>query len=508
MKRSTIELVLVVLFGCAPLAIWAAATQEQAASEMGQVEITVMLPQGSNIEFHPEAASYQAITEATGVMVNLQPIPSSDYNAKLNTLIATNDVPDVARVGYNSYYDFAASGVFLAIDDLVADHAPNFDVVRSANPWIERLRIEGTLYGFPWVSRDDVTKSPLPFIRMDLLDAQGLSEPTTFAELRDTLALLKRAYPNTLGYITRGPNALRNIMMYAMGSGWSLYFDDDVDGGRYVYGPATEAYRRNLEYLAGLYRDGLIDPDYAVTNSQAWQEKGGSGKGLFAYDNPIFMDRMNRALQSAMPDARFGFIGVPADAGGNRRYRLYDVHPKQMWVIGANNPQSVRTVQMFNWLYSDEGADTRSLGIEGEHWDVVDGEKRIKQSLIDEYRERGDPYSLIQSEVGIAFSNFVPYYDNMLLKMTQIPLLQEWWFERVATDPARDYPLIDPPLSADERERIRELRGTLSTLEQESFDKFVTGALPMSQFDDVAAQMRAAGYEELEQIYNRAHASQ
>ena len=508
MKRSTIELVFVVLFGCAPLAIWAAATQEQAASEMGQVEITVMLPQGSNIEFHPEAASYQAITEATGVMVNLQPIPSSDYNAKLNTLIATNDVPDVARVGYNSYYDFAASGVFLAIDDLVADHAPNFEAVQSANPWIERLRIEGTLYGFPWVSRDDVTKSPLPFIRMDLLDAQGLSEPTTFAELRDTLALLKRAYPNTLGYITRGPNALRNIMMYAMGSGWSLYFDDDVDGGRYVYGPATEAYRRNLEYLAGLYRDGLIDPDYAVTNSQAWQEKGGSGKGLFAYDNPIFMDRMNRALQSAMPDARFGFIGVPADAGGNRRYRLYDVHPKQMWVIGANNPQSVRTVQMFNWLYSDEGADTRSLGIEGEHWDVDDGEKRIKQSLIDEYRERGDPYSLIQSEVGIAFSNFVPYYDNMLLKMTQIPLLQEWWFERVATDPARDYPLIDPPLSADERERIRELRGTLSTLEQESFDKFVTGALPMSQFDDVAAQMRAAGYEELEQIYNRAHASQ
>ena len=508
MKRSTIELVFVVLFGCAPLAIWAAATQEQAASEMGQVEITVMLPQGSNIEFHPEAASYQAITEATGVMVNLQPIPSSDYNAKLNTLISTNDVPDVARVGYNSYYDFAASGVFLAIDDLVADHAPNFDVVRSANPWIERLRIEGTLYGFPWVSRDDVTKSPLPFIRMDLLDAQGLSEPTTFAELRDTLALLKRAYPNTLGYITRGPNALRNIMMYAMGSGWSLYFDDDVDGGRYVYGPATEAYRRNLEYLAGLYRDGLIDPDYAVTNSQAWQEKGGSGKGLFAYDNPIFMDRMNRALQSAMPDARFGFIGVPADAGGNRRYRLYDVHPKQMWVIGANNPQSVRTVQMFNWLYSDEGADTRSLGIEGEHWDVDDGEKRIKQSLIDEYRERGDPYSLIQSEVGIAFSNFVPYYDNMLLKMTQIPLLQEWWFEKVATDPARDYPVIDPPLSADERERIRELRGTLSTLEQESFDKFVTGALPMSQFDDVAAQMRAAGYEELEQIYNRAHASQ
>ena len=65
MKRSTIELVFVVLFGCAPLAIWAAATQEQAASEMGQVEITVMLPQGSNIEFHPEAASYQAITEAT-----------------------------------------------------------------------------------------------------------------------------------------------------------------------------------------------------------------------------------------------------------------------------------------------------------------------------------------------------------------------------------------------------------------------------------------------------------
>lgn len=490
----------------AATAAFAAGEAESAATE--RPTITVMMAEPGNVPVLPDAPAYETMMERTGIDVEFQPVPSSDYGAKISTLIATDNVPDVARIGYGQYYDFAASGVFLALDDYIESDVPNLRALLETHSWVNRLRVDGTLYAFPAISRDydEVVKSPLMFMRTDLVRAQGLEVPSTFAELRTTLSALREAYPESLGWITRGSNALRSIAMYSLGSGSGLYYDPDVDGGSYVYAPATPEYMDAVSYLRDLYADGLIDPDYAVTSSQQWQEKGGSGLGLFSYDNPIFMDRMNRAMQSQNPDLAFEFIPVLATEDGMRRYQLYTVHPPVAFAVGRHIEDPQVAMRLFNWLYSEEGCDIRSLGIEGVHWEVADGEKRIKPELIEQYRAEGDPYSLIQSEIGIAYNTFTPYLDNTLLAQVQIPVLQEWWFDIVASDPARDYPVLDPPFTAAERERIKEIRSALSTLETEAFDKFVQGAWPMSRIDSVVSQLQANGYEELVELYNAANA--
>ena len=66
--------------------------------------------------------------------------------------------------------------------------------------------------------------------------------------------------------------------------------------------------------------------------------------------------------------------------------------------------------------------------------------------------------------------------------------------------------MIDPPFTPDQLERIKDIRSALNTLENESFDKFVMGAWPMSDFDKVVEQMRDLGSTELENIYNTANA--
>lgn len=490
----------------APAAVFCSGSQEAATTASEPVTLTVMLSESSTVKIDPEAPGHKAITEKTGIRINWEAVPASDYTQKVRTLIATNSVPDIALIAPADYNDFGYSGAFLELDGLIEKHIPNFKAVMGKNAWINKLRIDGKLFTFPTVSRDDVTKAPLMFIRTDLLKKHNLAVPTTFDELYRTLAALKKAYPTSVPLTCRGSGSLGDTL-YSLGTGAGLYFDPDVSGGSYVYGPASTRYRDALAYLNRLYSEKILDPDYAVTSMQQWVEKNSGGKGFFGYDNPIYIVRMNSGLKTADPNAAFEMIPVVQSAGGLRRFLMYIVHPTRYWVIGSRSTQAVEAARLFNWLYSDEGCDIRSFGIEGVHYDRVNGRNVFKKELLDKYAAQGDAYTGIQSAVGIAFATFVPYYDNELLKVTQIPEVQKWWFQDIANDPDRDYPTIDPQFSPAQRERVKDIKAALGTLEKEAFDKFIMGAWPMSQFDDIAKKMRELGATELEKIYNDASAA-
>ncbi len=505
-RLSLMTAALLALLGCGAW-VFAGPTAEGGAERVRQVELTVMLNEGSATNVNPEAPSYRVITAKTGVKINFQPIPSSDYTQKIRTLIATNNVPDIALIGSGELIDFGASGAFLELDSYIDRYAPEFKRVMAANPWIKKLTISGKLYAFPTVSRDDVTKSPLMFTRVDLLKRHAIGTPKTVNDLYSMLKALKTLYPDSLPYTSRGSGMLQSVALYSLGSGQGIYYDKDVDGGRYVYAPTSPQYRRAVEYLARLYKEQLLDPDYAVTSNQQWQEKNGSGKGLFSYDNPIFMDTMNKALEKTKPGARFAMIPVVATETGMRRFQLYVVHPARYWVIGAKTKDPVAAVRLFNWLYSEDGCNVRNFGILGEHYTIEGGKPTFKPSYLASFAGRGDLYTLVQNELGVAYNNFTPYLDNTLLKVSQTGELQKWWFVDVAADPARDYPELDPPFTAAERQKIKDIRSALSTLEKESFDKFVMGAWPISQFEQVVKQMNEKGAAELEAVYNRANAA-
>ncbi len=48
-----------------------------------------------------------------------------------------------------------------------------------------------------------------------------------------------------------------------------------MDGDQLVFGAASEAYKKGMEYLASLYAEGLIDPELFTQDSATWKSKGG-----------------------------------------------------------------------------------------------------------------------------------------------------------------------------------------------------------------------------------------
>lgn len=61
----------------------------------------------------PLETALNAFQEASGISVNVQPTPTTDYETKMRTLLASGSPPDVMRINDNLVRDFATAGQLL-----------------------------------------------------------------------------------------------------------------------------------------------------------------------------------------------------------------------------------------------------------------------------------------------------------------------------------------------------------------------------------------------------------
>lgn len=503
MKKQGKTAILMIL--CLALCLGSAGAMGEGLLPAAETTTYTVMIGGAQGVAEGDALSYQRVTELTNIKLDINVIPS-DYTPKLNTQIAANNVPDISHLTQTQLQEFGASGVFLCLDDY-KELLPDFYAAMEKNPDMYKFAIDGKMYSFPAVSRDDVSKAPIMFMRTDLLEKHDLAVPTDTETLYQTLKALKELYPESIPYSTRGQSSLKTVLFYMLGSGSGIYFDPDVDGGKYVYAPTSEQYKNALAYVNKLYSEGLLDVEYSVTSNAQWQENFATGKSFFSADNPIFIAAMLSTLQMDVPDAKIEYIPAITSDYGIRRFQTYSPHNYgRQWAISAKvkNPELV--MAFMNWCYSEEGADCRSLGVEGVTFEVKeDGTKAIMQSVLDEHAAASDVYNTIMQTYGIAYQNFTPYLDNSLLAQTTSEQLAKWWFEEIPLDDDKDAPVVDPAFTPEEQERIAEIKADLTTMENEYFDKFIMGASSFDEWDKVVAEFESRGSVELEEIYNGAY---
>lgn len=113
--------------------------------------------------------------------------------------------------------------------------------------------------------------------------ANGFKTPETFDELLNLLIELKEIYPDSVPWTMRkGTANLLKTTAYMLGSGHGsngLYYDFDVDGGKYVFGPASLEFKEVLRYLNKAYEAGVLDPDFATSTAEQMESKLSGGRG-------------------------------------------------------------------------------------------------------------------------------------------------------------------------------------------------------------------------------------
>lgn len=464
------------------------------------VTLTLTRSDNPNQPMKDDSAAIQQIYKKTGVKLKINAIPGSDFATKQSVMLATADMSDIL---YDTYDvgNYSDSGIFVDLSSKF-DIMPNLAAKIKENPQIKKCYIDGKLYYAPELARNFVPLARLPMIRQDLLKKLNLQTPQTFDELYNVLLAIKKAYPNTYPLANRnGTGNLFTCFGYSMGSGNEIYYDYDVDGGTWRYAPLYPEFSNMLAYMNKLYKNGILDPDYATCTSTQWQQKLSSGKSSFFFDNPSFALNFNKALKTNDTNAQFGVFAIPKNDSGVSRGVWYAADTLAATTISAKSANVDVACKFVDWLYSDEGCDITNYGEEGVQYTKSGDTYTIKPDVVSKYTSQSDPWRAFCSDTGTGELGLARYIDFR----TQYPFMTD--DQKTMYDSWKDFKLADcpvtPAFTTEENEQIKTLSTSVTTILNSEYDKFIMGQKPISDWSKVVAEI-SDNAKKIEQIYNTA----
>lgn len=487
------------------------------------VTISIMRDENPSQTIDPNSLKVQTVKELLNIQLDVQTPPKDSYADKKAVLIRTDDMPDIMLLDHADVKNYARDDMFINLSDY-RDQLPHLFALLDSNPSYSMLTIDGSYYAAPTLFRasphDGALSGQFPVIRLDLLEEYGLEVPTTFDELYEVLKVFKEknadAIPltNRKGGSTTSTRKVMDTMAYPLGSGSTMYYDEDL-GGVWVYGPAHENFKEVLSYLNKLYTEGLLDPDYASNTVDQWKEKMSSGKALMYFDNSGFASQFNAALQAIEPDAYLGVIPTMTNSLGQTRNFRYDLdHTTQAWVISSSTENLDACLAFLDWCYTDQGADVNGYGKEGVTFEYDEnGKPYIKEEILAEIAATGSSTAMydLQAKYGLGLLDIAPYNDSGAQSQMEQYLMDDEakaayaeTKEMINNDAGLRAPVIEPPLTAEQTERYKELLTRVEDMVYQEIDKYITGEEPIENYDQVIAAAREAGAAEMEEIYNAA----
>ena len=437
--------------------VWAAGDEEGGAAAAERVTITFMRSEHPSSPINPDAPVYQAIREHTGIDLQIEAIPGGDFNAKVQLLLGTAQLPDIMRITQRQVNDFADAGVFLPLNEPVQTQAPALWKQIEAVADAKKTFIDGTMYYVPQLNSFKLLNGPVPNIRRDLLDDLGLQMPDNFEELYEVLATFKREFPDSQPWTNRsGTRNLLNRAGFPMGMGWGIHWVPSED--RWVYGTVRPEFRGVLEYFRRAYEDSVLDPDFAINSSSQWHEKLGSGKSLFYYDNMTFALNYTLSLRQMKPDAVFWPVPVMENqfGGAAQLLLLQALAYLPASSVSAASDHHDQIMELFNWMADGEGEVITNWGNEGEHWHRVNGEIEALPEVLDTYRGASDPQRAMRAALGTGLLQFALIVDQKPIYYYD-PAEVSDWYGQINSDPNMILPVLPPPFNEAERERLKRL---------------------------------------------------
>lgn len=371
--------------------------QNAGSKEGGPFTVTMSLAQVGEV---PEKGNpvEKAIEAYTNTKLDIQWIPSSAFDEKVNVMIASSEMPKIMKVNYvPMVISSIQSGLFWEIGPYL-DEYPNLSAQDGQH--YKNISVDGKVYGIPLYR--DIGRPTFNY-RKDWLEKLGLSIPTNMEEWYEVQKAMVQNDPDgngkndTYGFVLDkgynvGHSALTTRLAVSIGgvNKWGI-----VDG-KMTPEFMTEEFMEVLKLFRRLFAEGLINQDFAVLDGSEAAKLFDSGRaGLgnsVAQSAKSQYDRLIKTEPDAVMD-NSAFIGPGGiRLAGEPGHNGFLVIPKS----AVPSEEELKKVLEFLNALMDEPATTLLMrGIKDVHYREVDGDKT---EFID--------FSLFQREVK-------PYRDNL-----------------------------------------------------------------------------------------------
>ncbi|MDF2925809.1 MAG: hypothetical protein K0R57_4723 [Paenibacillaceae bacterium] len=308
------------------------------------------------------------------------------YKEKIRVMIASGDVPDAFT--WRQMDDFIVnmikSGAVIPLDEYI-DKYPNLKKQKD----LYLTKYQGKTWAITNV-RNPVATGDVPMIRKDWLDSLGLQVPKTTDELYTVAKAFsdndpdkngkKDTYGIQIGFATNSFVATGGFQQaFGIMDTWVK------QGDKYVPNFATQNFKDYLTWMAKAYKDGLIDPDFAVTDGRTAESKfvsKGTAGIMFHYISRLndFEDN----YQKTNPNAKiipFEPIKGPngsQGAAGRTNYGGLFISKE-----AAEDPAKIE--KLMEWLdfgASPDGYNFNVYGVEGIHYTKNNGKNEVKNDVL------------------------------------------------------------------------------------------------------------------------------
>lgn len=447
----------------------------------------------------------------TNINIKWQMVPHDSIAEQRSLALGSGSLPDAfhsAQIGLADLAKYGEQGVFIPLNDLIDQFAPNFKKILDENPVIKEsiTMPDGNIYSFPLISDPNFASHRIqarPFIKQDWLDELGMDMPKNTDQFYEYLKAVKEELNETpFGgpYIDTLVNYLRGSFGLANRGGSNAYLDEDPETGEMRFFPVSEEYKELLTYLHKLYDEELIEQNIFSIDHHQFIANLGEGKYgsvvWFAPEEVASKDEGAKYVGMPVLEGPYGDtltqVGVPVQSAG-------------AFVVTSANEHPAATVRWIDYFYGEEGMKLFFMGIEGETYEVTDdGEMQFMDHILNSpdgltFEEEAAKYLTFP---GGGFPSMVT--QDLFQGVASAPQSLEA-SEKLEQNLIEDEDIW--PLFSHTKEELDRLSGFGADIEKyvgEMTDKFISGLEPLSKWDEYVAELEKMGLEEYLEIKNSA----
>ena len=254
------------------------------------INLSLNFPEGDSYENNVWSRAY---AEELGINLHLA-FTTSDSADKVNTMIASGDIPDMLRVDESQFKLLADSGLIRGGLYEVYDQyagAGMREIIEGVGGTaaIQKVTYEGDMLAIPILNTSRGETVPVLWLRIDWLNKLGLEKPQNWDDLLAILTAFTTQDPDGNGEDdTMGLTFTKDLWAstYQMDGLFNIFgsfpktnfwVDDPDNEGQVIYGAFAPATKDALEVVAKMYADGILDHEFAVNDGSAANQRVANG---------------------------------------------------------------------------------------------------------------------------------------------------------------------------------------------------------------------------------------
>lgn len=257
--------------------------------------LRVMVPSSVDVASFEDNDFTRWYEEKTNVHIQWDVVPGDDAATALTIRLASGDYAEIL-MGFNRETStlqlYGADGPYQALNPSIERHAVEFRRVLEQYPLTASVITspDGNIYALPYVNDCfHCAQDRKLWISTPWLDELGLAMPETTENYANALRAFKARDPSCFPLSTcasGGWNSeldlnLMNAFVFNPGSPWLSLVDGSVTATC-----TTDGWKQGTAWLAGLYAEGLIDPERFTQDAHGLQAKANREEGTLVGSAP------------------------------------------------------------------------------------------------------------------------------------------------------------------------------------------------------------------------------